>query len=239
MASLKTLKNGSTTKSILEKLQSLSKRTVAEAKNPLKGLSPPKSSSHEFSGFSELSESSLDDSPNNTWEIVKNILRYFFAFLLLAFILLNILASLNLLPNFLAELFRPILVFFGYNIGETIRQTVDVSDKGIKSLSSSITNTVDAGVDLLEEKSKLNPNSTLKALDNATNKYNKPDPNNNPEPIESNSREQQYGSQKSEYCYIGEDRGFRSCIKVSDSDKCMSGDIFPTEEICINPNLRQ
>jgi len=41
------------------------------------------------------------------------------------------------------------------------------------------------------------------------------------------------------YCYIGKDRGFRSCVKVNDYDNCMSGDIFPTSELCINPNLRQ
>tara|TARA_B110001450_G_scaffold256443_2_gene286964 strand:+ start:359 stop:1063 length:705 start_codon:yes stop_codon:yes gene_type:complete len=41
------------------------------------------------------------------------------------------------------------------------------------------------------------------------------------------------------FCYIGEERGFRSCIKVGMGDKCMSGDIFPTRELCINPNLRQ
>jgi len=40
------------------------------------------------------------------------------------------------------------------------------------------------------------------------------------------------------WCYVGEDRGFRSCIEISDSDKCMSGDIFPTRQICINPSLR-
>jgi hypothetical protein len=43
---------------------------------------------------------------------------------------------------------------------------------------------------------------------------------------------------KSGWCYIGEDRGFRGCIKVGENDKCMSGDIFPTQEICVNPNLR-
>jgi len=41
------------------------------------------------------------------------------------------------------------------------------------------------------------------------------------------------------YCYIGEDRGFRSCLQVEKGDKCMSGDIFPSKELCINPNLRQ
>jgi len=44
---------------------------------------------------------------------------------------------------------------------------------------------------------------------------------------------------KSGHCYIGEDRGFRSCIEVGEGDICMSGDIFPTREICVNPNLRE
>jgi len=43
---------------------------------------------------------------------------------------------------------------------------------------------------------------------------------------------------KSGYCYIGEDRGFRSCIEVTKDMKCMSGDIFPTREVCVNPRLR-
>jgi hypothetical protein len=43
---------------------------------------------------------------------------------------------------------------------------------------------------------------------------------------------------KSGYCYIGEDRGFRSCIEVSKDTKCMSGDIFPTMDVCVNPRLR-
>ena len=45
-------------------------------------------------------------------------------------------------------------------------------------------------------------------------------------------------SSKSGWCFIGEDRGFRSCIRVGENEKCMSGDIFPSEEICVNPNLR-
>ena len=46
-------------------------------------------------------------------------------------------------------------------------------------------------------------------------------------------------SGKSGWCYIGEDRGFRSCIQVGENDKCMSGDIFPSHDICVNPNLRK
>ena len=49
----------------------------------------------------------------------------------------------------------------------------------------------------------------------------------------------QIGMTKDKHCYIGTDRGFRSCIEVGEADKCMSGDIFPTHEMCINPSLRQ
>jgi len=51
--------------------------------------------------------------------------------------------------------------------------------------------------------------------------------------------QQSKSNSKSGWCFIGEDRGFRSCIQVNSNEKCMSGDIFPSQEICINPNLRQ
>lgn len=43
---------------------------------------------------------------------------------------------------------------------------------------------------------------------------------------------------KAGWCYIGEDLGVRSCSQVGVNDVCMSGDVFPTQEICMNPNLR-
>lgn len=43
---------------------------------------------------------------------------------------------------------------------------------------------------------------------------------------------------KTGWCYIGEDRGYRACASVGMRDQCMSGDIFPSHDICINPNLR-
>ena len=40
------------------------------------------------------------------------------------------------------------------------------------------------------------------------------------------------------YCYIGYDNGQRECTNVFEGDVCMSGEIFPTLDICINPKLR-
>jgi hypothetical protein len=54
---------------------------------------------------------------------------------------------------------------------------------------------------------------------------------------DSNSTIQQ-ASGKAGWCLIGEDRGYRSCVEVGKSDTCMSGDIFPSKDICVNPSLR-
>jgi hypothetical protein len=40
------------------------------------------------------------------------------------------------------------------------------------------------------------------------------------------------------WCYIGTDRTYRTCAQVGINDKCMSGDIFPSRDICVNPRLR-
>jgi hypothetical protein len=40
------------------------------------------------------------------------------------------------------------------------------------------------------------------------------------------------------WCYIGTDRGVRTCSQVGLKDTCMSGDIFPSQDICVNPSLR-
>jgi hypothetical protein len=61
----------------------------------------------------------------------------------------------------------------------------------------------------------------------------------NVQPDDSLSRIQaSSGSGKAGWCFIGEDRGFRTCSEIGENDKCMSGDIFPSNEICMNPNLR-
>jgi hypothetical protein len=45
-------------------------------------------------------------------------------------------------------------------------------------------------------------------------------------------------SGKAGYCLVVEDRGIRSCMKVGEGDTCMSGNIFPSKDKCINPSLR-
>jgi hypothetical protein len=52
-----------------------------------------------------------------------------------------------------------------------------------------------------------------------------------PEPVQSDT-------QQNGYCYIGKINNSRYCAKVSSKNSCISGDIFPTMAVCINPNLK-
>ena len=80
------------------------------------------------------------------------------------------------------------------------------------------------------------------ALYNALNNTNPEEPKSDPTDYSADdsysSIQKTKSSSKSGWCYIGEDRGFRSCINVGEADQCMSGNIFPSEDICINPSLR-
>jgi len=69
------------------------------------------------------------------------------------------------------------------------------------------------------------------SLDSALN-----DASKQSEPMPSESTN--YTTGKAGWCFIGEDRGIRSCSQVGVNDMCMSGDIFPTQDVCMNPNLR-
>jgi len=71
-------------------------------------------------------------------------------------------------------------------------------------------------------------------LDKANREYSGP----SPRADDSTSSTQKHQSGKAGYCYIGEDRGFRSCAKVEAGDKCMSGEVYARQEMCIDPTLR-
>jgi F0F1-type ATP synthase membrane subunit b/b' len=45
-------------------------------------------------------------------------------------------------------------------------------------------------------------------------------------------------SGKNGWCFIGADKLNRTCAEIGVNDICMSGDIYPTKDVCINPRLR-
>jgi len=218
MASLKTLSEkisiNTPAKTLINKLKTLSAKSTENIKIG-EALSP------------------IDSEPS----YLTNFIRYGIIILILAFLGLNVFASLGYLTDDLVNLFKPILLFIGHPISETVKQTIDTSKEGTKAIVDITKKTIDGTNDsAIEQRISPEKLATMKSLQNAQSKQNTI---NVPDPDDAGSRTQSsQSSSKTGYCYIGEDRGFRSCIKVNENDDCISGDIFPTREVCINPNLR-
>jgi hypothetical protein len=45
--------------------------------------------------------------------------------------------------------------------------------------------------------------------------------------------------EKNAWCLVGEYKGRRGCIEVSEYNKCMSGQVYPSQKMCLNPVLSQ
>ena len=180
---------------------------------------------------------------------VYDVLRIFAIGLILSFLGINFFGYLGKVTETIRDLLKPILGFLGYGAAETTKSIVNVAAAGTKGVVDVASGTVIGGVNLLEKglskkgatMNKIDNHSKIdmKLLDKAVQNQNKPK-SDEPEPDEAGSRTQSSKTKmKSGFCYIGEDRGFRRCIAVGEGDNCLSGDIFPTDEICVNPSLRE
>lgn len=60
----------------------------------------------------------------------------------------------------------------------------------------------------------------------------------NPDPTPAESSIQKpISSNKGSWCLVGEYQGTRGCIDVNDTDMCMSGQLFPSQKMCLNPTM--
>jgi hypothetical protein len=188
--------------------------------------------------ITETPNLSYDSSTADTGLPWSTIIRYFMIILILIFLGFNIFTYLGKISEWLLDLIKPVLTFFGYGIAQTTKQVVNVSATGTKGLVDVTAGTVTGGIDMLANglsTKKKRGKSDMKAIDNSIRNL-----QSEPMPDDAGSKTQLSKARgKAGYCYIGEDRGFRSCIQVGEADMCMSGDIFPTHDVCINPNLRE
>jgi len=173
--------------------------------------------------------------------------------LVLAFLGFNIFVYLAKGTDQLNTVFGSIINMFSGIFGNTVGQVVDVSAEGAKAVVNTSAGAVNTGLTGVQ---KITPNKASSSVSSVPVTKNQPDvmsnnslnkalntsqssqsPNNDYEADEASSSIQS-GPPKSGWCYIGEDRGFRTCAEVGPNDKCISGDIFPSQDLCVNPNLR-
>ena len=169
---------------------------------------------------------------------------------ILAFLGFNIFIYLAKGTQNITNFFTPFLEkIIGTSVATT-GQIVDVSAEGAKSVVGETADTAESSLtaiqnvtpNLAKSKNSLEPinepqidvvqqSSLNKALNTSQEQQ--------PIYLADSASSSIQGGGKAGWCYIGEDRGFRTCSQVGANDSCMSGDIFPSQEICLNPNLRK
>ena len=132
--------------------------------------------------------------------------------------------------------------YFGIGITGAAKGTevaVDTVAEGTKDTVSVAQDVTNKGLDAVaeggEEITKRSESPIERQLDEEENKEKEAEDVDANSSFASNLKKTVKGG----YCYIGTDRTFRSCVKVDPGDVCMSNKVFPTKDICINPNLRR
>ena len=163
-----------------------------------------------------------------TW--IQNIswITWLIVFLVLAFLGFNIFVYLAKgatdITTIFAILFQKIANLFGFVAVETTKQAAQASAPGMNVIAGATTGALIGA-------------KQATTLDQDINNSGEKKENENYEADDSYSKIQGT-SGKAGWCYIGQEKGIRTCAKVGESDVCMSGDIFPSSDVCINPSLR-
>ena len=175
----------------------------------------------------------------------RNIIFVILLIFLLALLGLNIFNYLGKGTDIITDIFGPIFSTTGEVIGDATKNIVSDTSTGSKQIiqtgSDTTKNIIDvtatgttSSIGFLQNQLKkntsiVNPENNNILTDNINKKIDETD--SQPEPIRTQSLQQGY-------CFIGKINDTRHCAKVNERQQCMSGDIYPTMDICVNPNLR-
>jgi hypothetical protein len=211
--------------------------------------------------FSSSTSTTSSSSGEGFLDSIKNMnpTTWLLIILILTFLGFNIFVYLAKGTEQLNNIFSPIVNFISSFFGKVTGQIIDVSAEGGKAVVNTGAGAIDTGLTAIQNvtpNNNITPNKANTSVPSVPVTQNQPDvmsnntlnkalntsqnkqPSNTDYQADEASSSIQSGPPKSGWCYIGEDRGFRTCAEVGVNDKCMSGDIFPSQEICVNPNLR-
>lgn len=146
-----------------------------------------------------------------------------------------------------------ILAILGFNVFKFLargtEEIVDVGEKatgvaaqGVKKTFDLATTGAKTGIGVVagaaKSAVKVTAGSIGSAMDDLKDTLDIHQPSKEVPPVPDDSDSSVQEPHKSGYCYIGTEKGFRSCVYVGKNDTCMSKQIFPTHAICVNPQLR-
>lgn len=208
---------------------------IPDPKNIINNPTPLDNLNTNLHGNINASEISMENIESNSFHLVKIVLLCILTILLLY----NIYLYINNEETLLDKVLKYLNINNNNNKKENevkIKPIIKGSNKKMSKKKKNTDNHMDVKELALIEKYEKLPESELnKALQ--IQDSDKPENKAIPSPDLSSESDIQK-AKKSGYCFIGEDETGRKCISINASDKCMSGEIYPSMNICINPNLR-
>ncbi len=123
----------------------------------------------------------------------------------------------------------------GYSTGELINDTADVAADISKTGIDVAEGTAQSIGNLLKNASKGGMSEAdRRDLERALTSPKCPQSSQAVSPVSAtDSIQKPISSKKHNWCLVGEYGGKRGCAPVSSSDRCMSGQIFPSQELCL------
>jgi len=118
-------------------------------------------------------------------------------------------------------------------ITDTAKTSIDIAGGTLHDVGNLLKNssqTVDIAAMKLDNPTPPPPTNLDKSINNSTVKIHEPAPDTSSNPIQN-----PISSGKTQWCLVGEYQGRRGCIEIGESDKCLSGQIFPDQKSCVNP----
>lgn len=184
--------------------------------------------------LNQPSDGTTSTEPN---DIMKNVLIMILAVVLIFSVLgVNLFTFVGNILQVIIDIFNPTLQLvlgdLGYATGSLIKTSsnavADVSKTGIEIANGTL-----HGVgNLLQRASGRNLDNSINSGPTNYNWDVKPDRSNSP-------IQESPATAKTQWCLVGEYEGRRGCIEIGESDKCLSGQVFPNQKMCLNPTLSQ
>ena len=184
----------------------------------------------------------INNSTNNLFSNKNLIIVVLVTLLFLSILGINVLSIFGNLIQAIGNIFGPlvtnILGLFGYTAGTVLDKSADVVSDVAKTGIDVAEGTIHSVGYLLKNASNNITDTKFKTnIDNALNnapasKVEPPQPTPSENPIQ-----KPISSGKTNWCLVGEYMGRRGCIEVNENDKCLSGQVFPSNALCLNPNL--
>ena len=194
---------------------------------------------------SRIPQFTIPTDSNNTFLGINNqvVIIGLIILLILSFLGINVFIIVGNLIDSIIKMVGPLITqllsIFGYTAGTVLNKGADVTGDVARTGVDLTEGSLKSVGNILKDVSRKNVNGdAVSGLDSTLNSgatmYKEPKASTTENPIQ-----KPITSGKSGWCLVGEYEGKRGCVAVGEQDRCLSGQVYPSQVNCMNPTNYQ